>query len=43
MTVSGRNETIANGWSRPEAVIHAGQRERPFADRKAALAIGSKE
>jgi len=34
MTVSGRNETIANGSSRPESAIQARSRECPFPDRK---------
>jgi hypothetical protein len=35
--------TATKGWSRPEEVIQGSCRERPLSDRKAALAIGSKE
>ncbi len=39
MTVSGRNKTIANGSSRPEAVIQVSCRERPLPDRKAVVRV----
>ncbi len=38
MTVSGRIETIANGWSGPEAAIRDGLRQCRLTDRKAYVA-----
>ena len=38
MTISGRNETIANGSSRPTTAIQVLCRERPLPDRKADIA-----